>query len=296
MTNEIEKTHNSGKKPSLIERVIKSGKEAFNKAFRLPSDEEARDKFSEAEKKEMLESLKMADNFDLYSISMKDISEETVTMKRWDTTDFKKWIVQKDKIWKYIMINWVKCREYKEWSGISGFVYQDIRDKNENKDNWLKIWFSDKGNFKKYVTIDWTWEIETINLPSGIEKALWWPFYEVNKQNNGWPLSKISRNDLYSPLKQKEEDIAARYRDGHTRSENWENNKKWSSFNINWIEFKPFEKGTSWFIYQEFIAPGWDNESKILLAEYKDWKMVGEWVILSKDTKTYFMKHDKQDK
>ena len=52
---------------------------------------------------------------------------------------------------------------------------------------------------------------------------------------------------------------------------------------LHWIEFKPFEKGTSWFIYQEFIAPGWDNESKILLAEYKDWKMVWKWLVLCKD-------------
>ena len=282
------------KKTNSITWFIKTVKNKIKNALTPKNDEESRNSFSEEEKKEMLESLKMADDFDLYSINMEDISDTTVSMKRWDTTDFKEWVVQEDKIWKYVMINWVKCREYKDGSGVSGFVYQDIRDRNENKDNWLKIWFCDKGKFKKYVTINWLGEIETINLPQGIEKELGWPFYEIDKPHE-WPLTNISRDDLYSPVKEKDDDFkSTRYKNSYTRSENWEENKEWSHININWIEFKPFKKGITWYIYQEFNAlTDKNDENKIILAEYKDWKMVWEWVILSQDKKTYFIKHNK---
>lgn len=275
-------------KKSSMRTRIKALRQKIAKAFSYPSNEEAWDSFSDETKKEMLESLKNKDDFNLYTINITEMWDFDSTMFMWDTTDFKKWIVQKDKIWKYIMINWTKCREYQP--GISWFVYKDIRDRYY-PDQRLKIWFCDKGVFQKYVNINDFGEIESIDLPQKIEKLLWGPFYAVDNQYpiEKWPLSKISRSDLFSPIKEK--DITDNRKETHTYSDSWKYDNEWKSLTINWVEFKPFETWISGFIYQEITNP-LDSSSSVLLAEYKDWKMVGEWVIINSNYKIYIANKD----
>lgn len=257
--------------------------------FNSPSNEEAWNRFPEEAKKEMLESLKKKDNFNLYSINITEMGDFVSTMSMWDTIDFKKWIVQKDKIWKYIVINWIKCREYQP--GISWFVYKDVRDRY-HPSKWLTIWFCDKGLFEKQVNINDFWEIESIDLPRSMEKLLWGPFYATDNQHSieEWPLSKVSRDDLFSPIKE-EEIVTSNRKETHTYSDNWEHNKEWNSLTINWVEFKPFKTGISGFIYQEIINP-LDNSKSFLLAEYKDWKMIGNGVIVNPNNKVYITSKD----
>ena len=249
----------------------------------LPDNQKSYEKFSEAEKKEMLESLSIKDDFDLYSINLKNLSEPTISMSIWDTVDFKKWSVKKDKFWKYILVKWMKCRKYQP--GISWFVYEDIRD-HHYPYQWLKMWFCDKWNFKKYVIINENGKPKTFGwMPNNTQKKLWWPFYEIEDINSikENPLFNISWDAIYT-THNGDTIISNAKQNNVSLSNNWENKNGELSLNIEWIKFKPFKEWISWFVYQEFSH--W-HDNCILLAEYKDWKMIWDWVILKPTRKSY---------
>ena len=273
---------NANKKPSLLWKLSKRIINAI-----LPDNEKAWNTFSQEAQQEMIKSLEEKDNLDLYSLDLTELCTNEPTNK-WDRPQFKKWVIQKDSIWNYVIINWMKCREYQLW--ISGFVYENTNDRYHRFD-WLKIWFCDKGNFIKSVDINDSGKIPTFNLPDDINEELGWPFYEVNYNINEWPLSNIGRNDIYDVqfphIKETiKEAVDARYhKPEYEHSSNWVDGKDWNLLKINGTSFKPFEKGVSWFIYKEIFDEKW---GKILLAEYKNWKMVWEWLILEPyNHKTY---------
>lgn len=286
--------NNTSERPTLLNRLKESSKNFMKRikdTFKpFPGNEEAWNSFPEETKKEMLESLKMKDNFDLFSLDLHDMVESWVS-SMWDTTGFKEWIVQKDKIWKYIMINGIKCRKWEP--GISGFTYHEEWHKyNSNANTRLTVWFCDKGKFTNSVSIDNKGKIKTIDLPNEIEDLLWGPFYQIEGQSINWPLSNISRQDIYSGIDENGVTPNRAKYSPFTHSRNWKQSKEWDSININWISFKPFKEGVSWFVYQEF----WDKKDGILLAEYKNWKMVGEWVILHPNEKIYIKNKENLNK
>lgn len=271
--------------------VINKMKEKISD-YMNPNNERAYNKFSEEQKEEMLESLKMEDSIDLYWLDFSDLWESTVD-SRWDTVDFKKWVVQKDKIWNYIMINWVKCREYQPW--ISWFVYKDIRNRYHPRE-WLCVWFCEKWLFKKSVTIDESFWPKTVDIiPVDINEELWWPFYKVEDVRNleKWPLHDIMWNDIYYSKYNESEwsdfsESAYDIKDDIIHENDWD-----ISLKIKWKIFKEYKAWASWFIYKEFWDPYGERSNYLLLAEYKDWKMIWKWIILTPIGKTYIIAHSK---
>lgn len=280
-------SENLRKKPSLLWKISKKLKEAISPV----NNEEAWAKFSPETQKEMLKSLEQKDNIDLYSIDLKDFCDVDFYISRWEIPTFKEWIVQKDGIWNYITISWIKCREWQP--GITGFTYENINTRYNNFE-WLTIWFCDKWVFEKKVDINNIWAIPTFNLPDDIEEELWWPFYEVDYNITEWPLSDVKWYDIYKlknirdevNMKMKEISDSRYVTNTYNHSENWKESDNWDILKINWTEFKPFNKGAAGFVYKEFSDK---NElynytvDKIMLAEYKDWKMVWKWLFLSRD-------------
>lgn len=269
-------------------------KNPFNKIKESLFGSNVNDKLSsETAKQEMLESLKLIDDIDLYSIDLSKYVESDVSMK-WDTVKFKDWIVQKDEIWNYIMINGVKCREYQPW--ISWFTYQNIKNRYHFWD-WLEIGFCDKWDFKKSITIEDSWlPKECILFPKEISDLLWWHLYELkvnpqnfydNKAKNDKLSSKdeifanIDRNELYtvkSNLNNKHDNPYAYKKDIF-----WED-EDGKFLSIKGKRFNKFKPGMSGLAYVEFLSDGlW--EPCVFLAEFKDGEMVGEWIIMSQDSK-----------
>lgn len=252
-------------------------------ALWFPNNEKAWNKFPEDVKKEMLESLKRVDTMNLYSLKLDDLWENTISRK-WDIIDFKEWIVQKDEIWKYITINWTKCREYQPW--ISWFVYENIRSKRQ-PNNRLRIWFCDKWEFKKSVIIDTSLWAEKRYIPSDVSKQLWWPFYlqEDTETPKEGPLHNISWYDIYHVENENEDYwIWPKYIINNIdfKDEIIHKNGSKTSLKINWTTFKEYTPWCSWFAYKGIYYPDKRDGYCLLLAEFKDWKMVWEWVIITK--------------
>lgn len=141
------------KKPRWIEKVkktVKKFKDRIKSVLGRSAEEEkfheeAWNKFPEETKKEMLESLAMRKKF---KWRKKDIY--ALTERKWEFLNFKEWVVKEDKIWKYIEVNGMKCREWQP--GISGFTYKEDREKWYEY-RWLQVWFCNKWNFisRKWV-------------------------------------------------------------------------------------------------------------------------------------------------
>lgn len=282
-------TKNSSEKPSIAtrikNRVSKHIKDLTN-IFKLPNNEEAWNSFPEETKKEMLESLSMKSIIDLYWINMKDLWEPTFldreTMKLSDSR------VKKDKIWNYVEIDWLKCREWQP--GISGFTYEDIRERYYPNQR-LKVWFCDKWKFDKYVIINSTWKPKTAEwMPDEIEKKLWWPFYVVDdpKDFQSSKYYNMSWETLYHTHGEKELGISE-------NSGPWINNNWRKEIQMNWIRFVPFEKGASGYVYQEFSSAFWESENCVFLWECKNGKIVWDWVILDAYKKTFVVSSNKDE-
>ena len=238
----------------------------------------------ESTRQEMLESLKWMDDFDLYSIDISELWEPYVS-KNWDSVKFKEWVVKKDEIWNYVMIDGMKCREYRPW--ISWFVYEDIRSKYHFRE-WLKVWFCDKWKFKKSIIIDESFGPKKVGImPEDISKELWWPFYEVNDINSikKRPLHDIKWDDVFNEQHKENERIGKD--EVNLRQDIFEKKDSEMSLKINWILFKKHTPWASGFIYKSFSDPYGEHSDYLLLAEYKDWKMVWEWIIVSSTKKIY---------
>jgi len=245
--------------------------------------EEAWNKFPEETKKEMLESLAMRKKF---KWRKKDIY--ALTERKWEFLNFKEWVVKEDKIWKYIEVNGMKCREWQP--GISGFTYEDIRERYYPNQR-LKVWFCDKWKFDKYVIINSTWKPKTAEwIPDEIEKNLWWPFYVIDDPKDFQPSKyyNMSWETLYHTHGEKELDISE-------NSGPWINNNWKKEIQMNWIRFVLFEKGASGYVYQEFSSTFWESENCIFLWECKDGKMVWDWVILDAYKKTFVISSNKDE-
>lgn len=251
-------------------------KEIFNKIKNSISGSKKRiEDAPENTRHELVEPLKWVDGFDLYSIDMSDLWELDVTSTEWDTVKFKKWVVKKDEIWNYIMINGMKCREHQPW--ISWFVYKDIRDRYHSRD-WLRIWFCDKWKFKKSVVIDESFGPKIVDIiPGDVSDELWWPFYEVNDMNSikRWPLNDIIWDDVYKTEELNLDKVKNRIKGEIIHKNNWE-----SSIKIKWKEFREYKHWASGFVYKQFSDP-YRAGKYLLLAEYKDWKMIWEWIIMN---------------
>lgn len=257
----------------IVSRYIKNLREDF---FKLPNNEESWNNFPEETKKEMLESLKMKDIIDLYWIDMRDLGDPTFLGR--ETMKLSSSKVKKDKIWNYVEVDWLKCREWQP--GISGFTYEDIRERYYPNQR-LKVWFCDKWKFDKYVIINNTWKPKTAEwMPDEIEKNLWGPFYVIDdpKDFQSSKYYNMSREALYHTHGKKElsEDLGP-----------WVNNNWRKEIQMNWIRFVPFEKGVSGYVYQEFSSVFWESKNCIFLWEYKDGKMIWDWVILDAYKKTF---------
>ena len=239
-------------------------------------------------RQEMEKSLKMVDDFDLYSIDVSELWEPSVTMD-WDVMKFKKWAVKKDKIWNYIMINGMKCREYQPW--ISWFVYYDRKDRYHYGE-WLEIWFCDKWNFIKSVVIEDSWHPKESDLfPTELSRLLWWPLYEVDqdparfysKKSEKWGLSKLDKvamNIRWSDIYKLESEFT--YNDvNHLLHNDWImwKDKEGKYMSLNGEKFRKFTPGASGLMYTEFMSK-WLHEPSIFLAEYKDGEIIGEWIVL----------------
>lgn len=260
--------------------------------FNGPDQQKEYEKFSENAKKEMAESLGLADKINLYSLKLNDLWEYTPTLK-WDTTTFKEWAVQKDKIWNYVIINWIKCREYQPW--ISWFVYQDIRSRYYPEER-LRIWFCDRWKFKKSITIDSSFGPKKVNIiPQSISRKLWWPFYEVEDINTikKWPLHDIKWEDIFYTKEAEDELIKSELKTKYKEDVIQENDSK-TLLKIKWITFKEHTPWSSWFLYKEFTSPYGEQEDYLLLGEYKNWKMVWEWIIITSTRKIYIITSNNQ--
>ena len=141
---------------------VKKIKEKVGDYFN-PDNEKAYNKFSESEKEEMLESLKMVDSTDLYWLDFSDLWESTVESSRWDTVNFREWVVKKDSIWNYVIVNWMKCREYQPW--ISWFTYSltTNHDRYRGDSYTIEIMISEKWYAKKSRIIDLDDNLTVVN-------------------------------------------------------------------------------------------------------------------------------------
>ena len=261
--------------------------------FLNPNNEKAYNKFSESEKKEMLESLKMVDSTDLYWLDFSDLWESTVESSRWDTVNFREWVVKKDSIWNYIIVNWMKCREYQPW--ISWFVYKDIKNRYEPED-WLKIWFCDRWIFKKSIRIDSSLGPKKIKImPEEISKTLWWPFYEVEDINTikKWPLHNIKWEDIFHTKQTGNEQIESELETTY-KQEIIKKNDSETLLNIKWTTFKEHTPWISWFAYKQFNNTNWELDNYLFLGEYKNWKMIWEWIIITPTKKSYIVTSNNQ--
>ena len=175
--------------PKKNSTILGNFKKRIKDVFSAPNNEEAWNKFSPEEQQEMIKSLEEMNNIDLYSIDLSQICKTEFSMSEWEIPEFKEWEVMKDKIWNYIEINWMKCREWQP--GISGFTYENINDRY-NRFSRLKVGFCDKWVFKKEIIIDDMWSIPSFNLPNNLVEELWWPFYEMDYQIKEWPLANIN--------------------------------------------------------------------------------------------------------
>ena len=244
---------------------------------------------SEKAKQEMSESLKLADDFDLYSLDLSDLWEPDVSMDG-DTMRFKEWVIQEDEVWKYIIIQWKKCREYMPW--ISWFVYKNAKDRY-HYNAWLKVWFCDKWSFKKSITIEESGLPKpSAVIPSRDSKLLWWPFYDLSekpnkhfekKWNDSNPESNIFANitwdDIYSvSYKRTKENPSNIDSYQYVPWICWED-EKWKYLSINWIKFYKFKPWFSGYIYHEFVSEG-SQSPCTLLAKYENGKMVWEGIVL----------------
>ena len=252
-----------------------------------PNHQKAYESFSESAKKEMAESLKLVDTMDLYSLKLNDLWEHTVS-SRWDSIDFKEWVVQKDEIWKYIIINWTKCREYQPW--ISWFVYEDVRSKYSPNER-LRVWFCDKWVFKKSVTIDASFWAKIVDMiPSDVTEQLWWHLYVIEDTNAAkeGALHNIEWDDIFY-VEYDEKSVIAPKEEIRFKDEIIHKDGSKTSLKINWTTFKEYTPWTSWFVYKEFFdsREGIGAGDCLLLAEYKDWKMVWEWIIVTSTKKIY---------
>lgn len=286
---------NTKKNPNIASRVKKkvgNHIKNFVDLFKLPNDEKIWDSFSEKTKKEMLESLKWMNDFDLYSIDLSDVWEADVTME-WDIVKFKKWVIKKDEIWNYIMINDMKCREYQPW--ITWFAYKNIRDKYHFGE-WLRIWFCEKWIFKKSVVIDEAFGPKRLNImPLKVSEELWWPFYEVDDINSieKWPLYDIDRHDIFYRKNNEYEETSFDINSVGIKNKMVHKNSWKVSLIVKWKVFKEYENWASGFVYKEFWDPYGERSNYLLLAEYKDWKMVWEWIIVTPTEKMYIIARNK---
>ena len=141
------------KKSKWFEKIhthAKNFKKKIKKALGFLSDEEGWNEFSANQKQEMLDSLKMQDEFDLDSIAVDDIYARTdvhAGLFDWiEYSVFKESEMKKDSIWKYIEINWMKCRPWQP--GITWFTYNIHVDKHYPRER-LTIWFCYKWEWTK---------------------------------------------------------------------------------------------------------------------------------------------------
>ena len=229
------------------------------------------------------------DEFDLYSIDISKFWEADVSMD-WDIVKFKKWVVEKDEVWNYIIIDGMKCREYQPW--ISWFVYKNIKDRYHFRE-WLEIWFCDNWKFKKSIIIEDSWHpMECKLIPNEVSRKLWWHLYEIEENpqifyKNRAEKNKLSqkdeifaninRNDLYT--------LKNNLDNSHDNPYTYRNYILWEDKDgkyllVDWNKFHDFKPGMSGLGFIEFLSD-WFLEPCIFLAEYKDRKMVWEWVIVS---------------
>ena len=269
---------------------VKKIKEKVGDYFN-PDNEKAYNKFSESEKKEMLESLKMVDSTDLYWLDFSDLWESTVESSRWDTVNFREWVVKKDSIWNYVIVNWMKCREYQPW--ISWFVYQDIRSRYHPKE-WLNVWFCEKWVFKKSIIINEKFWPKTIDIvPDKTSEELGWPFIEISdmKKSRMWKFHNITIHDIYASNDEERKDNSKFKLKNQVKKDN-----EWNhSLDIKWMKFNEYQPWISWLAYK-FFDYNYSHNNWIILGEFKDWKMAWEWTIITPYTKYDVMckKNNKQ--
>lgn len=272
----------------------------FNKVINsISKDKSKQENISENTKQEMLESLKWMEDFDLYTIDMSDLWESTVSMDG-DTMMFKKWVVKKDNIWNYIIINWQKCREYRP--GITGFVYKNIKDRYHYGE-WLEIWFCNEWEFVKSIIIQDSWHPkECESFPREMSEMLWWPLYEIDEdasvfyvnKSKKWELTtfdKISKDIMRSDIYKLENEIESNNHSDNILYKDWiawkDENGEYLS--LDGVKFYKFSPGITGLVYSEFLS-AWLKEPSIFLAEYKDGKIVWEGVVLSPKKKQLIRK------
>lgn len=255
--------NNTSERPTLLNRFKKSSKkfiERIKDTFKpLPSNKEAWNSFPEEAKKEMLESLKMKDSVNLYWIDLTKIIELEPSIKWGEDLIFKKWAKKQDSIWEYIEINWHKCRAYQR--GISWFAYKDINSRY-NPFELFEIWFYEEWIPKNFVIIDLSLKPQQLNIPNW--EKLWWPFFIKNDESSigkDSPLYNISPHDISQYPSRENKD----------------------TLTIKWTTFEPFKPGITWFVYYCFDSLNrWNTKmTNIFLAEYKNWEMIWEWVIMT---------------
>lgn len=269
------------KNPNVFSRIknkISSHIKDLWDLFKMSDNEESWNNFPQETKKEMLESMSMKNIVDLYSIDIKNLSKPAFLDH--ETVDFREWTVKKDKIWNYIEIDGLKCRQWQP--GITWFTYEDIRDRYYIN-QWLKIGFCDKWKFDKCVTINSTWKPKTADwMPNDIEQKVWWPFFVIDdpKEFQSSKYYNTSWDDLFKTRWEKE--LGVSDVEGPWIINNW--NKE---LQIEWINHVQFKKWISGFAYQEFPSAYWECPQCILIGKFKNWNLVWDWVIIDADKKTF---------
>ena len=128
-------------------------------------NEKAWERFPEWAKKEMLESLQQMDSVDLKEINIEEFKDK---LAKSPSIDWWEYIrinegEEKDSIWKYIIINWMKCREYQPW--ISWFTYSltTNHDRYRGDSYTIEIMISEKWYAKKSRIIDLDDNLTVVN-------------------------------------------------------------------------------------------------------------------------------------
>jgi len=197
----------------------------------------------------------------LYNIDISQMIELGFSTSEWEYMKFKKWVVQKDKNWhKYIKINDQKVTEHYKW--INWLSYETNPYYPLHDTTLLRIWFCVDWKFTHYVNITALWTPEKSKLiNSELENKLWTNLYLLTSYNESEIndfIYNISPQQVY-----KEYYNNYRFRKIHeyTKDNTQKNeDKPW----FTWIWFIEFKKQNE---YNTKIP--W-----ILIAEFKDWKIV----------------------